>query len=99
MYTATEGAFAQQRDNLPYIVPNFDTYLFEVETGEGFRFLHELKRGEWGSLVVSTSMLPRYKIGDLIEGMGKNYFRVFGRDNNRNRLEHILYRATFGWFI
>ena len=32
MYTATEGAFAQQRDELPYVAPNYDVYLFEVET-------------------------------------------------------------------
>jgi hypothetical protein len=99
MYTATEGAFGQQRDKLPYIVPNFETYFFEVETGGGVKMLHELERGEWGSLIVSTSMLPRYKIGDLIEAMGQNYYRVFGRDNARTRIEHILYRVLFGWFL
>jgi hypothetical protein len=99
MYTATEGAFGQQRDELPYFVPNFDTYLFEVRTGGGYRMLHELGRGEWGRLVVSTSMLPRYEIGDLIEAMGKNYFRVFGRDRLRTLAEHLLYRAVYGWFL
>jgi len=99
MYTATEGAFGQQRDELPYFVPNFDTYLFEVRTGKGYKMLHDLGRGEWGRLVVSTSMLPRYEIGDLIEGMGKNYFRVFGRDRLRTVAEHLLYRAVYGWFL
>lgn len=99
MYTATEGAFGQQRDDLPYIVPNFDTYFFEVKTGGRYRMLHELKRGEWGRLVISTSMLPRYDIGDLVEGMGKNYFRVFGRARLGTMIEHVLYRALFGWFI
>jgi len=40
MYTATEGAFGQQRDDLPYFVPNYDTYLFEVKTGGEYRMLH-----------------------------------------------------------
>ena len=99
MYTATEGAFAQQRDNLPYVSPNYDTYLFEVETGSGIKMLHELKRGEWGRLIISTSMLPRYKIGDLVESMGKSYFRVFGRDKAAVIVEHFLYRAFYRWFL
>jgi hypothetical protein len=99
MYTATEGAFAQQKDTFPYVVPNYDTYLFEVETKKGIKMLYEMRKGEWGSLIISSSMLPRYRIGDLIEAFGKNYFRVFGRDNTRNRLEHIAYRAFYGWFL
>jgi len=99
MYTATEGAFGQQRDELPYIVPNYDAYLFEVRTGDGFKMLHELRRGEWGRLIVSTSILPRYELGDLVEGMGKNYFRVFGRDRPEVVLEHMLYRALYRWFL
>jgi hypothetical protein len=99
MYTATEGAFAQQHDNLPYVSPNYDTYFLEIETGAGIKMLHELKRGEWGRLIISTSMLPRYRIGDLVEGMGKSYFRVFGRDKTEVVAEHVLYRAFFRWFL
>jgi hypothetical protein len=99
MYTATEGAFGQQRDDLPYFMPNYDTYFFEVKTGGGYKMLHELKRGEWGRLIISTAMLPRYDIGDLIEGMGKNYFRVFGRTRLRTVVEHVIYRALFRWFL
>lgn len=99
MYTATEGAFGQQRDELPYIVPNYDAYLFEVRTGGDVKMLHELRRGEWGRLIVSTSILPRYEIGDLVEGMGKNYFRVFGRDRPEVVLEHMLYMALYRWFL
>ena len=97
MYTATEGAFGQQMDDYPYWRPNFDLYLFEVETGEGVKMLSELKRGEWGRLIISTPILPRYKIGDLVEAMGKNYYRVFGRDKPRVVWEHRLYRLLFGW--
>jgi hypothetical protein len=99
MYTATEGAFGQQRDDLPYIMPNYDAYFFEARTGDGVKMLSELRRGEWGRLIISTSILPRYEIGDLVEAMGKNYFRVFGRDRPDVVLEHLLYRALYRWFL
>jgi len=99
IYSATEGVFAQQLDSLPYITPNYDTYFFEVRTGGGMKMLHELERGEWGELVVSSCILPRYAIGDMIESAGKNYFRVFGRRNISTLLEHRLYKLFFGWLI
>jgi hypothetical protein len=99
MYTATEGVFGQQLDSLPYISPNYDTYLFEVETGRGVRLLHELERGEWGRLIISSCLFPRYDIGDMIEAMGKGYFRVFGRATRLTLLEHRLYRLLYKWFV
>jgi hypothetical protein len=99
MYTATEGVFGQQLDDYPYITPNYDAYLFEVATGKGIKMLHDLKRGEWGSLIISSCMLPRYEIGDLIEAAGKNYYRVFGRKKTLTLLEHRLYRAFLGWLV
>jgi hypothetical protein len=99
MYTATEGVFGQQLDELPYISPNYDSYLFEVATGRGVKMLHELQRGEWGRLIVSSCMLPRYDIGDLIEAAGKNYFRVFGRNTALTVLEHRLYRVFTRWLL
>lgn len=99
LYSATEGAFAQQRDELPYVSPNYDVYLFEVETGSGVKMLHELKRGEWGRIIISTAMLPRYRIGDLVEAMGKNHFRIFGRDKPEVVLEHVLWKLFVGWAV
>jgi hypothetical protein len=99
MYTATEGVFGQQINDYPYITPNYDAYFFEVSTGSGIKMLHELKRGEWGSLIVSSCMFPRYEIGDFIEAAGKNYFRVFGRKKPLTLLEHRLYRAFAGWML
>jgi hypothetical protein len=99
MYTATEGVFGQQLDDLPYITPNYDSYFFEVATGKGVKMLHELKRGEWGSLILSSCMFPRYEIGDLIEAAGKNYYRVFGRKKASTLLEHRLYRAFLHWIV
>jgi hypothetical protein len=99
MYTATEGVFAQQLDDLPYVTPNYDAYLFEVDTGRGVKMLHDLKRGEWGSLLISSCMFPRYDIGDMIEAAGKNYYRVFGRRNTLTLLEHRLYQLFLGWLL
>jgi hypothetical protein len=99
MYTATEGVFAQQLDDLPYVTPNYDAYLFEVETGKGVKMLHDLKRGEWGNLLISSCMFPRYDIGDMIEAAGKNYYRIFGRRNTLTLLEHRLYRLFLGWLL
>ena len=99
MYSATEGAFAQQLDDLPYVSPNYDTYYFEVETSKDTKMLHELKRGEWGRLIISSCLFPRYDIGDMIEAMGKNYFRIFGRAKPLTILEHKLYRLFFSGFL
>lgn len=99
MYTATEGVFGQQLDDLPYITPNYDSYFFEVATKNGVKMLHELKRGEWGRLIISSCMLPRYDIGDLIEAAGKNYYRVFGRNNTLTLMEHRLHRTFLGRLI
>jgi hypothetical protein len=99
MYTATEGVFGQQYDDLPYITPNYDSYFFEVDTGREVKMLHELKRGEWGRLIISSCMLPRYDIGDMVESAGKNYFRIFGRRNAMTLLEHRLYRLFLGWLL
>jgi hypothetical protein len=99
MYTATEGVFAQQLDDLPYVTPNYDAYFFEVDTGRDVKMLHELERGEWGRLLISSCMFPRYDIGDMIEAAGKNYYRVFGRRNALTLLEHRLHRFFFGWLL
>jgi len=80
IYGATEGMFGQQRDERRAWVPNYDLFFFEVETRAGIKMLHEMRRGEMGSLVVSTPILPRYKIGDQILAMQPPYYRCIGRD-------------------
>jgi len=80
IYGATEGMFGQQRDKRRAWVPNYDLFFFEVETRSGIKMLHDLRPGETGSLIVSTAMLPRYKIGDLIRAFQRPYFRCIGRD-------------------
>lgn len=96
MYTATEGVFAQQMDDLPYVRPNYDAYFFEVRAGGSVGELRHLRRGEWGSLIVSTPLFPRYEIGDLIEAQGKDYFRVIGRARRLVSAEHVLFRVLTG---
>ncbi|MEM4704705.1 MAG: GH3 auxin-responsive promoter family protein [Candidatus Bathyarchaeia archaeon] len=97
IYSATEGVFAQQLDDLPYVTPNYDTYFLEVQTNRETKMLHELKRGEWGKLVISSCLFPRYDIGDIVEAAGNNYFRVVGRTRPLTLIEHKLYRILFGW--
>ena len=86
IYGATEGMFGQQRDERRAWVPNYDLFFFEVQTPSGVKMLHEMQAptrwslGEMGSLVVSTPILPRYKIGDLIRAFQPPYFRCIGRD-------------------
>lgn len=80
IYGATEGMFGQQRDDVRAWVPNYDLFFFEVETRSGVKMLHEMRPGEMGRLVVSTPILPRYKIGDLILAFKPPYFRCIGRE-------------------
>jgi len=80
IYGATEGMFGQQRDGRRAWVPNYDLFFFEVQTRRGLKLLHELRPGEMGGLVVSTPVLPRYRIGDLILAVRPPYFRCIGRE-------------------
>jgi hypothetical protein len=80
IYGATEGMFGQQRDERRAWVPNYDLFFFEVETDSGIKMLHEMKPGEMGSLVVSTPILARYKIGDRIRAFKPPHFRCIGRE-------------------
>ncbi|MBN2501488.1 MAG: GH3 auxin-responsive promoter family protein [Anaerolineales bacterium] len=80
IYGATEGMFGQQKDDKRAWVPNYDLFFFEVQIGERIKMLHEMRPGESGSLVVSTPILPRYRIGDLILAFEAPYFRCIGRE-------------------
>jgi hypothetical protein len=96
MYIATEGTFAQQWDERRLLVPNLDLYLFEVVVGEGqVKMLHEMRPGEVGSLIVSTPVLPRYRIGDLLRAFDPPYFRCIGREGRWTRLRYWLDGVRF----
>lgn len=99
IYGATEGMFGQQMDEKRAWVPNYDLFFFEVETRRGIKMLHELSPGETGSLLVSTPVLARYKIGDLIRAYGPPYFRCIGRERWHTPLVHtwrMLKTLDFG---
>ena len=80
IYGATEGMFGQQMDEKRAWVPNYDLFFFEVQVGSRVKMLHEMKPGQTGSLIVSTPILPRYKIGDLIRAYHPPYYRCIGRE-------------------
>ena len=88
IYGATEGMFGQQMDEKRAWVPNYDLFFFEVQTRQGIKMLHEMAPGETGSLVVSTPVLARYQIGDLIRAYKPPYFRCIGRDQWHTPLLH-----------
>ena len=80
IYGATEGMFGQQLDEKRAWTPNYDMFFFEVVTRSGVKMLHEIRPGEMGGLVVSTPILPRYRIGDAILAFQAPYFRCIGRE-------------------
>jgi hypothetical protein len=88
IYGTTEGIFGQQRDDRRAWVPNYDQYFFEVRTASGVKMMHEMRRGEMGSLVVSTPVLARYEIGDLILAFQAPYYRCIGRNRWWAPLRH-----------
>lgn len=96
IYGATEGMFGQQLDEKRAWVPNYDLFLFEVETRRGIKLLDEMRPGETGSLVVSTPVLPRYRIGDLVKSYGRPYYRCIGRDRSSTYLCH-WWDAVVAW--
>jgi len=89
IYGATEGMLGQQMDEQRAWVPNYDLFFFEVQVGSGIKMLHEMRPGETGSLIVSTPILPRYRIGDLIRAYRPPYFRCIGREMWWTRLYHF----------
>ncbi len=51
--------------------------------------LHDMRPGQMGSLIVSTPILPRYKIGDMLLALRPPYFRCIGRDRWYAPLRHV----------
>ena len=88
MYGATEGMYAQQLNERPYVFPNYDYYVFEVETKQGIKMLYELEKGERGSLIISSCLFPRYKIGDVVKSFGENALICLGREKDFSILRY-----------
>jgi phenylacetate-coenzyme A ligase PaaK-like adenylate-forming protein len=88
IYGATEGFYAQQLDERPYCFPNYDFYLFEVQTGKKVKMLYEMKKGERGSLIVSSKLFPRYRIGDIIKCCGDGGIVCISREKHFNVIKY-----------
>lgn len=98
IYGATEGMFGQQLDEKRAWSPNYDLFFFEVQTSSGVKMLHEMRPGEMGGLIVSTPILPRYRIGDLILAFEAPYFRCIGREEWWTPLRYAWDEfVTFNW--
>ena len=96
-YGATEGMFAIQADEKPYLVPFYDAYLIEARVGREFKMLYEMGAGEVGRLVISTPVFPRYEVGDVVACYGDGlYFRVLGRDKRSTWIRIWLGRLVEG---
>ena len=83
LYISSEAAFGGQIDDKQAWAPFYDNVFLEVLTINGVKQMHEMIPGEIGSLVVSTTSLPRYRIGDLILAFEPPYFRCIGRENTQ----------------
>jgi hypothetical protein len=88
IYGATEAILGQQMDEVRAWTPNYDLFYFEVVTKQGVKPLSELRPGEYGSMVVSTSVFPRYRLGDVIVAGKAPYFRCIGREGKFTRMRY-----------
>ncbi len=96
IYGATEGMFGQQLDNKRAWSPNYDLFFFEIRIGKDIKPLYLMKPGELGSLIISTPVLARYEIGDLILAFSPPYFRTIGRKDWLTPFKYIWYEfSTF----
>ena len=79
-YGTSEAPIGLQMDGKKAWSPFYDQLLLEVQTINGIKQLHEMYPGEIGSLIISTTEYPRYRIGDLILAFEPPYFRCIGRE-------------------
>jgi hypothetical protein len=96
IYGATEGMFGQQMDEKRAWSPNYDLFFFEIRIRNEIKPLYQMKPGELGSLIISTPVLARYEIGDLILAFSPPYFRTIGRKDWLTPFKYIWYEfSTF----
>jgi hypothetical protein len=92
-YSTAEGSLAQQMDQEPFLVPNYDLYFYEIQTKDDTKPLYSMRPEETGSLVVSTPVLPRYRIGDVIKCISPNKFVVMGREKSLGKLKYNMFTS------
>jgi len=94
IYGATEGMFGQQLDKNRAWSPNYDLFYFEIKVGDEIKPLHTMKPGEMGSIIVSTPVLARYEIGDLVLAFKPPYFRTIGRKDWLTPFKYAWYEFS-----
>jgi len=94
IYGATEGMFGQQLDKHRAWSPNYDLFFFEIKIGNSVKPLYEMEPGQIGSLVVSTPVLARYEIDDLILAFKPPYFRTIGRKDWLTPFKYAWYEFS-----
>ena len=96
IYGATEGIFGQQLDNKRAWSPNYDLFFLEIRIGKEIKPSYLMKPGELGNLIISTPVLARHEIGDLILAFSPPYFRTIGRKDWLTPFKYIWYEfSTF----
>jgi hypothetical protein len=87
----TLGGFpAQQMDDSPCLMPNFDLCLLEVETKKGFQLLCDLQKGVSGSLIISSVLAPRLRVGLVIKSLGGMAYTIVKQERGPSRFRREL---------
>ncbi len=87
----TLGGFpAQQMDDSPCLMPNFDLCLLEVETQKGFQLLCDLQKGMSGKLIISSVLAPRLRAGLVIKSLGGMAYTIVKPERGPSRLGREL---------
>jgi hypothetical protein len=90
-YSAAEGIFAWQINEQSGLSWNSSTCFFELETAKIIKPLSRAMPGESGSLIVSSEVFPRYRIGDFILCDPNGRLRVLGKDGRTTRFGYYLH--------
>jgi hypothetical protein len=100
LYGACEASIGTQIDDKKAWVPFYDSVFLEVQTINGIKPMYEMIPGEIGALIISTPVLPRYRIGDLILAYESPYFQCVGRENAKLHPYHfgkLTGKSTFNF--
>lgn len=90
-YSAAEGIFAWQKDEQPGLSWDSSTCFFELETAKTIKPLSRVVPGESGSLIVSSEVFPRYRIGDFVLCDPNGRLQVLGKDGRTTRFGYYLH--------
>jgi hypothetical protein len=90
-YSAAEGIFAWQNDGQSGLSWDSSTCYFELETAKIIKPLFRAVAGESGSLIVSSEVFPRYRIGDFVLCHTNSRLQVLGKDGRTTRFGYYLH--------